>query len=100
MVWRRRRWVNCGKYMKSLKYVKAGVWLCVMTAFSANVWSQNAKLLALWDFNDASDPTMAEDKLRGIAGTNVGGALYTADAGGRSGAAGDRAMDFQSSGPA
>lgn len=53
-------------------------------------------LLAYWDFNDPSNPDIALD----IAGGNLGqvnGALYTDDAGGFSGDAGDYGMDFGTS---
>jgi hypothetical protein len=51
-------------------------------------------LLAYWEFNDVDDSTLALDSTIGLAGNILGGAGYTADAGGRSGNAGDYAMDF------
>ncbi|MBI2926125.1 MAG: LamG domain-containing protein [Verrucomicrobia bacterium] len=51
-------------------------------------------LLAYWDFNDASDPAKTKDKIYGFTGTLENGAAFTDDLGGRTGAAGDRAMDF------
>jgi len=51
-------------------------------------------LLAWWNFNNASNAEQAVDVARGFVGMVEGGALYTADAGGRSGLAGDKAMDF------
>lgn len=56
--------------------------------------AQGASLVAYWDFNDASDPTKTVDKVFRIEGALQGGAAFTPDAGGRTGAAGDRAMDF------
>ena len=54
----------------------------------------NRDLLAYWSFNDASDAKTAKDSVQGVVGNILGGAKYTADKSGRSGAAGDRAMDF------
>ncbi|MES2706849.1 MAG: LamG-like jellyroll fold domain-containing protein [Verrucomicrobiota bacterium] len=51
-------------------------------------------LLAYWPYNDASDRTRAVDVAHSLTGTIGGGTVYTADAGGRTGLAGDRAMDF------
>ncbi|HYV28660.1 MAG TPA: lamin tail domain-containing protein, partial [Candidatus Eisenbacteria bacterium] len=52
-------------------------------------------LIAYWDFNDASDPTHAHDLSgRNHTGTLVSPAVFTADAGGRTGQAGDRSMNF------
>ncbi|MBL9169359.1 MAG: hypothetical protein JNN07_16585 [Verrucomicrobiales bacterium] len=51
------------------------------------------KLFALWDFNDPAVSTSTADKLRGFPGQLVG-AVYSADAEGRTGAAGDYAMDL------
>ena len=47
-----------------------------------------------WEFNDVGDPANAVDSVNGYSGEVLGGALYTADAGGRSGTAGDYGMDF------
>jgi len=52
------------------------------------------QLLAYWEFNDIDDPANAVDSINGHNGQVLGGAAYTADAGGRSGAAGDYGMDF------
>ena len=51
-------------------------------------------LLAYWEFNDVGDPANAVDSINSYTGEVLGGALYTADAGGRTGLAGDYAMDF------
>ncbi|MDB4404217.1 hypothetical protein N9154_02660 [Akkermansiaceae bacterium] len=51
-------------------------------------------LLAYWEFNDVGDTGNAVDSINGYSGEVLGGALYTADAGGRSGTAGDYGMDF------
>lgn len=54
--------------------------------------------LGCWRFNDATIPTTAADATgRGLAGTVVN-ATYTADAGGRTGLPGDRAMSFAGNG--
>ncbi len=49
-------------------------------------------LLAHWAFNDDSNPAIASDAVAGFTGAVTG--TYTADAGGHSGAAGDKAMCF------
>ena len=54
----------------------------------------NRDLLAYWNFNDASDAKTAKDKVQGVVGKVLGAAKYSDDKTGRSGAAGDRAMDF------
>lgn len=46
------------------------------------------KLLALWGFNDSSDPTSAIDSVRSRRGV-TGNAVYTPDMGGRTGLPGD-----------
>lgn len=51
-------------------------------------------LLAYWDFDDPSDPAVAVDTMAARVGDLTAGAVYTADAGGHSGSAGDYAMDF------
>lgn len=56
--------------------------------------STQLQLLAFWDFNDTADPAVALDNIAGYSGSVQGGAVFTADAGGRTGAAGDFAMDF------
>lgn len=48
-------------------------------------------LLAYWNFDDASNPDVAVDKVAKIALTS-NGAQYSADKGGRSGKAGDRSV--------
>jgi hypothetical protein len=53
-----------------------------------------SSLIAYWPFNDSSTAAIAKDVIAGISGDNSG--TYTADAGGRSGLAGDRAMFFDS----
>ena len=54
--------------------------------------------LGFWNFNDATTATSAPDASgRGLTGTVVA-ATYTADRGGHTGQAGDRAMNFQGTG--
>lgn len=55
-------------------------------------------LLVWWPFNDDSDPEVALDAQRGVAGRLINGAVYTDDRGGRSGLAGDRGVDLGSGG--
>jgi Lamin Tail Domain/CotH kinase protein/Concanavalin A-like lectin/glucanases superfamily/Chitobiase/beta-hexosaminidase C-terminal domain len=59
----------------------------------------NGSPLAWWNFNNASTPTQALDATgHGNTGTVVAGAAFTADAGGRTGLPGDRAMNFPGTG--
>ena len=51
-------------------------------------------LLAHWNFNDASNPAQTLDAIKGFPGTLVNAAAFTADAEGRTGLAGDRAIDL------
>lgn len=56
-------------------------------------------LLAWWNFNSNSIPSQVpESSGKGHTGILQGPAVYTADKGGRTGTAGDRAMDFGPSG--
>ncbi len=57
-----------------------------------------AKLLGLWDFNDTSAPGIARDAVHGFPGSFERGADFSADQGGRTGAAGDRAGRFAGNG--
>ncbi|HVR36345.1 MAG TPA: LamG-like jellyroll fold domain-containing protein, partial [Methylomirabilota bacterium] len=52
------------------------------------------RLVGFWDFNDASVAEVAADQVNGFVGDVLGGAAYTADAGGHYGWPGDRGMDF------
>jgi hypothetical protein len=56
----------------------------------------DAKLVAFWDFNNASNAAATTDELHGFVGELIAGATYTAAQQGRTGEAGDRAMDFGS----
>lgn len=84
--------------MKSNSIAKlVGAIFCVSLA---PVWSPlqtqaaGASLVAYWNFNNAGDPTRTLDKIYAFEGRLENGAAFTADLGGHSGAAGDRAMDF------
>jgi hypothetical protein len=69
----------------------------LLTLIPATAFGQAAsaaKLVAYWDFNDASVAKKAADKLHSFAGTLDTGANYSADKGGRTGQAGDRALDL------
>ena len=58
-------------------------------------WAQpTPTLVAYWDFNNASNPDQTLDKLYAFVGGVEGGAAFTPDTGGRTGASGDYAMDF------
>jgi hypothetical protein len=55
-------------------------------------------LLAFWDFNNASAPTQAVDRIHSFVGVLEGEAAFTGAGAGRTGSAGDRAMDFGTNG--
>ena len=57
-------------------------------------------IIAYWDFNDASDPTATVDLVKGFRGDLKTGTLFSADATGRTLAAGDRALDMGATGNA
>ena len=57
----------------------------------------NRDLLAYWNFNDASSPATARDRVQGVVGNLFGSARYSADTAGHSGAPGDRALDLTAS---
>jgi len=57
-------------------------------------------LLAYWDFNNATVPTEAVDRIHNFVGVFEGGAAYTGDGAGHSGRPGDRAADFGANGTA
>ena len=51
-------------------------------------------VVVYWDFDDAGDETTATDLVRSAVGELEGDAVFTDDRGGRSGQAGDRAVDL------
>ena len=55
-------------------------------------------LLAYWDFNNDSDPSKTMDVVKGFPGTLKAGTAFTPDAGGRTGQAGDKAIDMGATG--
>ena len=55
-------------------------------------------LLAYWDFNSDSNPTETLDQVRSFPGTLKPNTLFTADALGRTGLAGDKAVDMGGAG--
>lgn len=61
--------------------------------------AQNNYLIGYWDFNDASDPTKAIDKVGGSVGTLIDGAKYTDAGKGRSGQGADRAAKMGTADP-
>ncbi len=76
-----------------MKRIWRGLWLAGVCAVLAPTAS-HAGLVAFYDFNDASNPAVAKDVSgRGNNGV-VMDAVYSADKGGHTGKAGDRAMDF------
>ena len=56
--------------------------------------SSGLALQGYWKFDSASGTVAVDSSVRGINGTMVGGAAFTADGGGRSGQPGDRALDL------
>ena len=70
--------------------------ICLLGVFTITPRSNAADLLAYWEFNDVDDASSAVDSTVGRVGILEGGAAYTADAGGRTGTAGDYGMDFGS----
>lgn len=54
----------------------------------------NVNLLAYWDFNDSSVAGTATDKVHGLTATLTPDADFSTDGAGRSGAAGDKALDL------
>lgn len=68
-------------------------------AASVPTLEEGLKLLAYWPLDDASQPTVAKEVVRGLNGAMEGGAAYTEDGGGHSGEAGDRAVDFGTTQP-
>lgn len=56
--------------------------------------AQGPELVAFWDFNDNSNPTVATDKILGVQGELLDGAAFSAPSLGRSGALDDLALDL------
>lgn len=83
--------------MKHRMWTSVGLSILAVLGLSAG--AARAELLGYWPFNDPGDPTTALDASgKGNHGTVLGPAAYTADQGGHSGAGGDYAMDFGTSG--
>lgn len=76
-----------------------GAWLSGTAGAGYDLGGASAGLVLFYDFNDATNAAQASD-LSGNArhGTVEGGAAFTAAAGGRTGSAGDRAMNFPNTG--
>ncbi len=76
-----------------------GTWQSGTAGAGYDIGGASTGLLLFYDFNDATNPAQAND-LSGNArhGTVEGGAAFTAGGGGRSGTAGDRAMNFPNTG--
>ncbi len=76
-----------------------GGWISGTAGAGYDIGGASAGLVLFYDFNDAAIATQAGD-LSGNArhGTVEGGAAFTANAGGRTGSAGDRAMNFPNTG--
>jgi len=90
--------------MKTTKTVrkKAFLWLGAALAamsswFAPGIQAQGEEgplLVAYWDFNDASNPEVAVDKILGLEGKLLNGALYSGDGWGRTLQPGDQALDL------
>ena len=78
------------KTVRGLSYIAAC--LFVFVSFTANIQAQNPKLIAYWDFDKAGNVVV--DNVAGIRGEVKGRTGFTT---GRTGAAGDRAIDFGAS---
>ena len=87
------------------RVLRTAVGIAVLMALCTPVFAQPAKLVAYWNFNDASNPTQSVATVGGFVGvftnsTDIDPAhmtnnpVYSADAGGFSGMPGDRAIDF------
>ena len=79
--------------------------LVALTILCTPAFAQPATLLSYWNFNNASNPTQAVATVGGFVGVFTNGVdidpsnmtnnpVYTADGGGFTGLAGDRALDF------
>ena len=71
----------------------------ILQKMPSDALSSNLDLLAYWPFNDSTNPASSTDMFRGrtgelLIGGNATPTAYTPDAGGRSGLAGDKGMDF------
>jgi len=74
-----------------------------LNAASRPLRAAQLDLLAYWSFDDATNPAQTVDLVRGYVGELLVGndfteTMFTADGGGKSGQAGDRAIDFGASG--
>ena len=78
-----------------------GPWAIAAVCLSAaaqSAYSQDAKLVASWNFNDSSNPALSKDIIHGYTGLFVNGVTYSSDGGGATGAAGDKAADITTGG--
>lgn len=75
------------KPYRGLSCIAAGLFAFV--SFTANIQAQNPKLIAYWDFDTAGNVVV--DNVAGIRGEVKGRTGFTT---GRTGIAGDRAIDF------
>ena len=69
-----------------------------LSAASQTALSQDAKLVASWNFNDSSNPALSKDIIHGYSGLFLNGVKYSADQGGATGAAGDMSADITTGG--
>src|SRR5688572_1889898 len=82
--------------MKNSLFMRAAL-LSLAAFFTNPIFGQAANPaapIAYWDFNTPNDFFVTLDKVGSYPGSLMNGAAFTADAAGRTGQAGDRAMDF------
>ncbi|MEW6159572.1 MAG: LamG-like jellyroll fold domain-containing protein, partial [Verrucomicrobiota bacterium] len=75
-------------------YSEVGLGTSPVNANSTPNIGSGARLIGYWDFNDATDAAKSMDKIHAFTGNLVNGAVFTADAAGRTGQAGDRGVNF------
>ncbi len=73
-------------------------WAAGTTGLGFDQNSGGGGLLGYWNFNDASNPASAADSSGNARAGTLTNAAFTANTGGRTGTAGDRAMNFAGSG--
>lgn len=69
-----------------------------VNASSRPIQPGQPNLIVFWDFNDASQPDVTLDRVHGIPGAVLNGAVFAGDSMGHTGTSGDDAMDFGSGG--
>ncbi len=73
-------------------------WTAVKTGIGFDRSDAAPGLIAYWDFNDVADPAVAKDGSGNGRDGTMKGVAFSADAAGRTGKAGDRALDCKGTG--